>query len=111
MLFELGQLIVGERYLGIKQIEAGDEVRENGPGEFMAFLWSTGIVVYWLWMVLMLHQTLGVPQVFTMIGVSLIGLFVRRGCPLKWVLVVLTFEGALRIGMLLSLCGLAWRHL
>jgi hypothetical protein len=36
---------------------------------------------------------------------------VRRGCGLKWLLVVLTFEGSIRIGMLLSLCALAWRRL
>jgi hypothetical protein len=46
-----------------------------------------------------------------LIGASVLGSMVRRGCGLRWVLVVLTFEGAVRIGMLLSLCVLGWRRL
>jgi hypothetical protein len=39
------------------------------------------------------------------------GYGLRRNCNLKWVLVILTFEGALRIGLLLSLFVYAWRRL
>jgi len=35
---------------------------------------------------------------------------VRRNCGLKWILVVLTFEGAIRIGMLISICRLLWHR-
>jgi len=46
-----------------------------------------------------------------MLAVFTGGLLLRRGCGLKWLLVILTFEGSIRIGMLLYLCGLAWRRL
>jgi hypothetical protein len=111
LLFELAQLIVGERYLGIKQIERGADPREKGPGEFTAFLWSAGLLLYWVWMALMLTQPVGRPQVIAMIGMSVLGFSVRSVCGLKWVLVTMTFEGAIRIGMLLSLGVVVWRRL
>ncbi len=43
--------------------------------------------------------------------VSMIGFSLRRGARFKWVLVILTFEGAIRVGLLLSLCAIAWRRL
>jgi hypothetical protein len=30
---------------------------------------------------------------------------------MKWTLVILTLEGAVRVGFLLSLCGMVWRRL
>ena len=36
---------------------------------------------------------------------------IRGACGLKWVLVVLTFEGAIRVGMLLNLFFMTWRQL
>jgi hypothetical protein len=62
-------------------------------------------------MLLMLFQPWGQLQVLILIGVSGLGFAIRRGCGLKWLLVILTFEGSIRIGMLLSLCVLAWRRL
>jgi hypothetical protein len=111
LAFELWQLVIAERYVGIKQIERGTDPRELGPSEFTSAFWSLTLLAYWAWMALMLFQPWGRLQVLALIGVSLFGFLVRRGCGLKWVLVVLTFEGAIRIGMLLSLCMLAWRRL
>jgi hypothetical protein len=111
LLFELGQLVAGERHLGIKQIERGIEPRESGPGEWVAFFWSSGLLLYWIWMCLMLTQPVGRPQVAAMIGMSVLGFSVRSVCGLKWVLVTMTFEGAIRIGMLLSLGMVLWRRL
>jgi hypothetical protein len=111
LAFELWQLVIAERYVGIKQIERGSDPRELGLGEGVAALWSITLFAYWGWMVLMLVQPWGRLQVLLLLGVSAAGFAVRRGCGLKWVLVTLTFEGAVRIGMLLSLCALAWRRL
>jgi hypothetical protein len=111
LVFELGQLVVGERYLGIKQIERGADPRELGPGEWVSFFWSAGLILYWVWMGLMLTQPVGRPQVAAMIGISVLGFSIRSVCGLKWVLGTLTFEGAIRIGMLLSLGMEAWRRL
>lgn len=109
--FEVLQLIVGERYLGVKQIQAGRDPRLAGPPEWLAFLWSAGIVLYWTWMAGMLYVRVGFPQILALIAITVVGYTVRRACGLKWVLVVLTFEGAIRIGMLVSLCALLWREI
>jgi hypothetical protein len=111
MVFELAQLVVGERHLGIRQIGPGIDPRERGPGEWVSFFWSAGIVIYWVWMGLMLAQPVGRPQVVAMIVISVLGFTLRRTCRLKWVLLVMTFEGAIRIGMLFSLTGVIWRRL
>jgi hypothetical protein len=111
LAFELWQLVVAERYLGLKQIARGTDPRELGLGEVTAAFWSLTLLAYWIWMVLMLVQPWGRLQVLMLIGASVLGSMVRRGCGLRWVLVVLTFEGAVRIGMLLSLCVLGWRRL
>jgi hypothetical protein len=111
MAFELWQLVIAERYVGIKQIERAIDPRELGLGEATAAFWSLTLFGYWAWMVLMLFQPWGRLQVLMLIVVSGLGAAIRRGCGLKWVLVTLTFEGAIRIGMLLSLCAVAWRRL
>ena len=108
--FEILQLISAERYLGIKQIQGGEDPRSAGPSELISFVWSFLIFCYAAWMIGMLCFHLGSPQVIALTAVSVIGYLIRRSCGLKWVLVVLTFEGAIRIGMLVSLCALLWRE-
>ena len=54
----------------------------------------------WVWWIS------GLLLLATMIGFSL-----RRGAERLWTLRLLTFEGAIRIGLLLSLAALAWRRL
>jgi hypothetical protein len=109
--FELWQLVIAERYLGLKHIARGTDPRELGIGEITAACWSLALLAYWAWMALMLFQPLGRFQFLLLLLVTGLGFAVRRGCGLKWVLVILTFEGAVRIGMLLPLCALAWRRL
>jgi hypothetical protein len=111
MLFELWQLVLSERYLGIKQIERGADPRALGLGEFTAFCWSAALFLYWAWMLGLLLFPFGRGHAALLLLISAIGYFLRRGCSLKWVLVILTFEGALRIGLLLSLFVFAWRRL
>jgi hypothetical protein len=79
--------------------------------ETTAFCWSVTIVAYWVWMLLLLTVPLGRVPGLALLALSVIGYMLRRGCRLKWVLIILTFEGAFRIGMLLSICGLVWRQL
>ena len=110
-VFEIIQLIVSERFLGVKQIKADTDHRQFGPREPLAFLWCMGIMLFWVWLVAMLFQSVGRASVVTMLAITLVGFSVRRSCGLRWVLVVLTFEGALRIGMLLYLSALSWRRI
>lgn len=110
-VLEIVQLVVSERFLGVKQIVADADPRQLGPREVQAFVWSAGILLYWLWFVAMLFQSTGRAAVVAMIVITLVGFSIRRNCRLKWVLVALTFEGALRIGMLLYLGALIWRQI
>lgn len=109
--FEVWQLVIAERYLGLKQIERGVDPRTKGPGELISFGWGGGIVLYWVWMILMLIPKDGRGQIVCMLVVSLAGYSLRRNSGLKWILVILTLEGAIRIGMIVSLLGGVWRKL
>ena len=54
LLFELWQLVLGERYLGVKQIARGIDPRTLGLGEMTAFCWSAMLILQWIWMLLLL---------------------------------------------------------
>ena len=61
-------------------------------------------------MILLLFFTHARPAAGGLALLSLIGFSLRRGNPLKWTLVILTFEGALRLVLLAYLAAVAWRH-
>jgi hypothetical protein len=108
-LFEIIQLVAAERLVGIKQIERGTDPRKHGPREMMAAGWTMALLAYWLWMGMMLVPGFGRIYVVMLIVVSLLGYGLRKNTALKWTLVILTFEGAIRIGMLVALMGRMWR--
>jgi hypothetical protein len=110
LAFEVWQLVISERYLGIRQIEHDVDPRTLGPREVTAFFWSSGILFSWAWMIAMLFQPLGRIQALAMIGITAIGYGLRRNCELNRILVILTFEGALRVGMLIALIAAAWHQ-
>jgi len=60
-------------------------------------------------MLLLLTIPLGRVHGMSLLAVTVLGYSFRRGSSLKWVLVILTFEGAIRVGLLFSLCAMAWR--
>lgn len=111
LVFEVAQLVLGESYLGVKQIARNADPRTMGLRETTAFFWSVGILGYWAWMLALLATPLGRVHGLCLLGISATGFLLRRGCPLKWVLVILTFEGALRLGLLFSLTVVAWRRI
>jgi hypothetical protein len=108
LVFEIWQLVLSERYLGIKQIARGADPRALGLGELTAFFWSMTILLYWAWMFVLLALPVSRVYGLGLLLVSLAGFSLRRGSALKWMLVILTFEGAVRLGLLLSLCLLIW---
>jgi len=110
-LFELWQLVMSERYVGIKQIARNGDPRKLGLGEFTAFYWSTSILLYWAWMLCLLVGPFTRVHGLILLVVSVLGFSIRRNCGLKWILVTLTLEGAIRIGLIMSLLGMAWRRL
>lgn len=111
LVFEFVQLVLSERYLGIKQIARGADPRTLGLREVTAFFWTMAILGYGLWTMLLLTIPLSRFPAVGLMVVSMIGFSLRRGSGLKWVLVILTFEGALRISLLGMLCWLVWRRI
>ncbi len=111
LAFELWQLVVSERYLGIAQIRTNADPRELPMKNWMAATWATGLLAYFLWMLTLLLHPVGRAQGVVLILVTAVGYAIRSTCGLKWVLVVLTFEGSIRIGMLISFVGQSWRRL
>ncbi len=111
LAFEVWQLVLCERYLGIKQIARGADPRNLGLHESIAFGWSMTLLLYGVWMLLLLTAEFGRMHGLGLMAVTALGFSLRRGNALKWMLVVLTFEGAIRVGLLLSLCAMAWRRL
>jgi preprotein translocase subunit Sss1 len=111
LAFEVVQLVLSERYLGIKQIARGADPRSLGLGELTAFFWTMAIVAYWLWMTALLFSPLSRINGLGLMAVSALGFSFRRGNPMKWTLVILTFEGAIRVGFLISLIGTVWRKI
>jgi len=111
LVFELWQLFVSERYMGIKQIRVNADPRELPMATWMAAVWSGGLLVYFLWMFTLLLHPIGRAQGVVLLVVTFLGYVLRSTSGLKWVLVVLTFEGSIRVGMLLSLFVVTWRQL
>lgn len=111
LAFELWQLVVAERYLGIKQIESGVDPRRLPLSSGRASLWTLGIVAGWLWSFCLLFDHLSRDPGAAMLLTSVGGLVLRRVLSLKWILVSLTLEGAVRIGMMAYLALHLYRHL
>lgn len=111
LVFELWQLFLSERYMGIKQIRVNADPREMPMARWMAVVWLTMLVFYFIWMCLLLFHPIGRAQGIVLLAVTAIGYSIRSSCGLKWILVVLTFEGSIRIGMLLYLMLATWQGL
>ena len=111
LVFELWQLVVSERYMGIKQIRVNADPRELAMADWMAVTWAGGLVTYYIWMFALLLHPVGRAQGIVLIVMTGVGYLIRSTCGLKWVLVVLTFEGSIRIGMLVSFIAQSWRRL
>ena len=110
LAFEIWQLVLCERYLGIRQLATGRDPRSLPMGERLAFTWTLLLFLYWIWIGLLLGGPAGRIQALALFIISLGGFLLRRNSPLRWILVILTFEGALRVGMLVSLLGAFWRR-
>jgi hypothetical protein len=110
LAFEIWQLFMSERYVGIKQIARGANPREMGPNEAIACFWSSCIFLYSVWMLALLTSPKFRIYTLFLIGATGLGYSLRRNCGLKLILVVLTFEGAVRFAVLAPLSVVAWGH-
>jgi hypothetical protein len=110
LLFEVWQLAIGERYVGIKQIARGTDPRDMGPGEALAFAWSAGLLVYGAWALALLGNPMARACALCLIATTGAGYTIRRNCGLKRILIVMTLEGGIRIGFLFWLSVAAWHR-
>jgi len=111
LAFEVWQLVMSERYLGIKQIARNGDPRALGMAELTAFCWTLFLVLYVAWMITLFLLPFSRVHGLGLLAVLGAGYALRRNSALKWVLVILTFEGAIRVGLLISLIAMAWRRL
>lgn len=111
LILEIWQLVQCERHLGIRQLATGRDPRSLPMSERRAFTWTLLLFLYWIWIGLLLGGSVGRLQALALFLISLGGFLLRRNSPLRWILVILTFEGALRVGMLVSLIGVFFRRL
>ena len=109
--FEVWQLVISERYLGLKQIARNGDPRTLGMREFTAFAWTAVLLLYWGWMLALLLVPFARLSGAALLAISVAGYSIRRNTELRLILVTLTFEGALRIGLLIYLIAMAWRRL
>ncbi len=93
--------------MGVKHIKRGTDPRETGPREPQAAAWTLTLIAYWMGM--MFVPLIRPGAYYVLIAVSLVGYALRRNTSMKWILVILTFEGAIRIEMLIALTGRRWR--
>lgn len=110
-IFEVWQLVISERYLGLKQIARNGDPRALGLGEITAFCWTAALFAYWGWMFALLIVPFARVHAVVLLAVSATGYAIRRNVDLRMILVILTFEGAVRVGLLISLIAMAWRRL
>ncbi len=111
LVFEVVQLVVAEKLLGVKQIQQGVDPRRSGPGETLSAAWSACIFAEAAWLLWLLSDHGTRIHAACLLLISLFGFSLRSNCTLRWVLVILTIEGALRMGMMVSMLGSAWRSL
>ena len=111
LAFELWQLFMSERYVGIKQIARGGDPREMGPSEAASFAWTAGIALYALWVLGLLATPHARVFALALMAVTAVGYSVRRNCGLNWILGVLTVEGTARVAVLSPLTVVSWSHL
>ena len=111
LAFEVWQLVMSERYLGIKQIARHGDPRSLGMAELTAFCWSLLLLFYVVWMLALVTMPFSRVHGLGLLAGLGLGFTFRRNTGLKWILVILTFEGAIRVGLLISLMSMAWRRL
>jgi len=111
LAFELWQLVIGERYLGLRRIRAQADPRTLPMTDRRAIFWAGGLIAYYVWITTLLLHPAGRAQGVVLLATSVLGYALRSSTGLKWTLVILTFEGSVRIGMLISLAVTTWRAL
>lgn len=107
LIAEMLHLVIAERYIGVRVLKSGlDPRRGPQPPAWVGWIWflvSAIAIAYPGLLVFFGSMRL---QALLMTLFTVVGFEVRRRSGLKWALVTLTFEGALRIGLIAQMLGL-----
>jgi hypothetical protein len=107
--FEIAQLFVAHRYIGPAQIRRNLHPLDAPvtPPFWLSVGWMCGVWGDYIYQgTLVLEHNIYVRlAALLMLAISLVGFVVRRACGLKWGLVVMTLEAALRIGFMVFAFG------
>ncbi len=107
---EVAQLVLAERRIGVRQLRAGVDPREAPPPPArIGWAWLALAALCHLYPLVLLTE--GETRFFglLMLLLGVVGFDLRRRGGLRWALVVLTLEGALRIGVMIQMFVLnAW---
>jgi hypothetical protein len=101
ILFELAQIIVLERYIGLRTLKAEIDPRTLPFPKWLAIAWIIFTKIYLLWTIALIFESSLILPASVILITSFVGLISRRSAGLQWALVILTFETAIRIGMLI----------
>jgi hypothetical protein len=105
IVFELAQLVLAHRYIGPEQIRRNAHPL-TAAAPPLPFMVSVGWVVLlgadYLYQLTLVVQHYPLVQIcaLLMIMASIAGFLLRRACGVKWGMVVMTFEAAVRVGCL-----------
>lgn len=100
LLAEIAHLVIAERHIGVRAIRSGRDPRETAqPGPLLGWLWfaSEALGLAYPGLLVFFGETR--LQALLMILFTVIGFEWRRRGGLRWALVALTVEGAVRIGL------------
>jgi len=103
IVFEMAQLFVAHRYIGPDQIRARQHPLDLAklPPWWLSVGWMVCLwLSYFYQFVLLFEPGLIRVAALLLIFVSVAGFMLRRVCGLKWGMVVMTIEGAIRVGFL-----------
>lgn len=107
ILAELTQLVIAERHIGVKVLKSGIDPRAAAPPPAaLGWLWfacAAACIAYPGLLVFFGYSRL---QALVMMLVTVVSFEMRRRFGLKWALVALTIEGAVRIGMIAQMLAL-----
>lgn len=101
---EVLQLVIAERMVGVKRIRSGADPRDAGDlSPALACVWLACLLSIYAYalLCLMSPETRGYGAALA--AVAWLGYELRRRLPLRFTLVVLTFEGAIRIGVIINM--------
>lgn len=101
---ELAQLVLAERRIGVRQIRAGIDPREaHPPANYIGWIWLALVAAIQSYPIVLVCE--GETRLFGLIMLlfGVVGYDLRRRGGIRWALVVLTVEGALRIGVIINM--------